>query len=117
MSTLLDRIIQLQEESGYSKHHIATELGLSNSAFTEWKKGKSKPSLDVVSRIALFFNVSIDYLVFGREHTTNLSTDDMELLHKYHSLPNENKQQLNTYLDAIIDTLSISSKNSKKLSS
>ena len=62
---MLSRIEQLLCINGISAKQLLTELGLSNSAISEWKKGKAKPSLSAVTKIADYFNVSIDYLVNG----------------------------------------------------
>lgn len=43
------------------------DLGLSNSAISEWKKGKAKPSLEAVVKIARYFGVTTDYLLLGED--------------------------------------------------
>lgn len=122
MSSLLDRIFKLQKASGCSANHITRELGLAVSSFTDWKKGRCSPSLDAIIKLSDFFDVSLDYLVLGHEHgqkpvESYLSQEDTTLLEKYHSLPSECKSQLNTYLDAMLDTLKVVSDQTKKLSS
>lgn len=118
MSSLLNRIYDLQEKSGYSASYIAKSVGLPNSAFSEWRRGKASPSLDAITKLANFFEVTIDYIVLGKElaiENSSISEDDQKLLNKYHSLPRELQIQLTTYLDGMIDTLSIV--QTKKLSS
>ena len=36
MSTILERLIMLQEQSGMNQKQLQKELGLSNSAFSDW---------------------------------------------------------------------------------
>lgn len=65
---MLEIILNLIEQSGISSNKMLTDLGLSNSAISEWKKGKSKPSVDALIKIADYFGVSVDYLL-GRGNT------------------------------------------------
>ena len=57
MSTILERLIMLQEQSGMNQKQLQKELGLSNSAFSDWKKGKGRPSVEALVRFSEFFGV------------------------------------------------------------
>ena len=57
------RIMELVNKEGIAPSRLATQLGLPNNAFTEWNKGKAKPSLDAVVKMADYFEVSVDYLL------------------------------------------------------
>lgn len=78
---ILDRISMLlgnREQKELTKH-----LGLNSVAFSEWKSGKSKSYRKYLIEIADFFNISIDYLVYGKEKnssTDNLSENEREML-------------------------------------
>ena len=63
MSDLLDRVRALMDRSGIKAKQLTDELGISNSSFSDWKKGKGNPSLDTVVKFSDYFHVSIDYLV------------------------------------------------------
>ncbi len=45
---------------------VAKEIGLHKNNFTEWKKGRSKPSAEA-QQLADYFDVSVDYLL-GRSN-------------------------------------------------
>ena len=49
---------------GKSPNKVAKELSISSGSVTEWKKGRV-PQNATVSKIAKYFDVSVDYL-FGR---------------------------------------------------
>ena len=76
------------------------ELGLSNSAFSDWKKGKGRPSLDAVVKFAEYFDVSIDYLVKGENYIESHGVleisdkNEKELMSIYKKLPSELKEKL-----------------------
>lgn len=63
MSISVERILELVKNSGKSEYAIKKETGLKNSAFSEWKAGRAKPSTDAIIILAKYFDVSADYLL------------------------------------------------------
>lgn len=61
----VQRIIELMKQHDLTAKKFTSEAGLSSSAITEWKKGKSKPSAKNLQKVADYFDVSIDYLLHG----------------------------------------------------
>ena len=43
------------------------ETGIAQSIFSSWKRGISKPKQDKMQKIADYFNVSVNYLMTGKE--------------------------------------------------
>ncbi len=58
---------RLCDEKGISCNRAATEMGLSNATATKWKKTGATPSGDTLSKIAVYFDVSIDDLLGNEE--------------------------------------------------
>ena len=56
-----------------SNKELADRLGVSAGNVSDWKSGRSKPSTDVVVKIARLFNVSTDYLL---ENTSGQQLDE-----------------------------------------
>lgn len=83
---ILDRIIELLGDR--DQKELTKYLGLNNVAFSEWKSGKSKSFRKYLIEIAEFFDVSLDFLVFGKEQpsTENITEDEKELLSYYKEL-------------------------------
>lgn len=67
-----DRFKQLCERKGISCNKAAQEIGLSNATPTKWKKTGATPVGDTLDKIAVYFGVSVDYLL-GKEKTTMIS--------------------------------------------
>lgn len=65
---MIEKILELMKSQNVTAAKLTKETNLPNSAITEWKKGKSKPSLDAIVKIADYFNVSVDYIL-GRANT------------------------------------------------
>ena len=70
MSTV-ERIKELIIKKGITAKAMLLELKLPHSAMTEWKNGKAKPSANALQKIATYFNVSVDYLLTGKENDYN----------------------------------------------
>ena len=57
------RLKELRELKGLSQSKLANELGYTQPCIGKWEAGTRNPSLDDVIAIAIFFNVSTDYLL------------------------------------------------------
>lgn len=57
------RIFALLEEKGLTTTKAAKEIGISKCCFTDWKKGRSKPSAESIIKLAELFEVSTDFLL------------------------------------------------------
>ena len=71
---------RLCDEKGVSCNRAATEIGLSNATATKWKKTGATPSGDTLSKIAAYFDVSVDHLI-GNDNKEEkpAATEDDEL--------------------------------------
>ena len=58
----LNKIIEELEKQGKNQKELCDFLGIGKQNFSDWKKGKSKSYQKYLPQIALFLNVSIDYL-------------------------------------------------------
>lgn len=89
---ILNRIISLLGTR--DQKELTDFLNLKKTAFTDWKSGKSNSYRKYLIEIAEFFNVSLDYLVYGKENqTTTLKHDEQELLDNYRQLAPNDKEK------------------------
>ena len=63
-----NRIRQLRRQSGYTQEVLASELNINRSVLSRIEAGTYPCSIDVLAQISVFFNVTVDYLVFGTTH-------------------------------------------------
>lgn len=92
---ILDRITLLL--GNRDQKELTTFLHLNAVAYSEWKSGKSKSYRKYLIEIAEFFDVSLDYLVYGKEKSSpssGLKEDEQELLAYYKELEPFKKGQL-----------------------
>lgn len=89
--SILDRICILLGDDEQQK--LTNHLGLKKTAFSDWKSGKSNSYRKYLVEIAEFFNVSLDYLVFGKEisNIINLPAKEKELLNYFKELDDYGK--------------------------
>lgn len=93
MQPVVDRIQKLISDNGYSAKYVFTELGMAANSLSDWKRGKGKPSFDALANLSKFFNVSVDYIMFGQTQKEQLRRDEQELLRLYNSLTNDTQHE------------------------
>ncbi len=56
-------IFELRKEAGISQAQLANEIGVSQRAISLWETGANEPKATYIYKLAVFFNVSSDYLL------------------------------------------------------
>jgi len=57
----------IRKEKKLNQLKVAMELNISREALSHYENGKREPSLDSLNKMSEYFNVSIDYLINGKE--------------------------------------------------
>lgn len=57
------RLKELRESKGLSQYSFSRDFGISQSTIGNWESGTRQPKMDVLEKIAEYFNVSVDYLL------------------------------------------------------
>lgn len=71
MSLFPERLRFLRLKKGFTQQEVANSLGIANSSYSLYEKGTRQPNLEMLEKIADFFNVDIDYLM-GRDLTQKI---------------------------------------------
>lgn len=66
--TFTERMVLELEKQGRTKIELADYLGMKKSAFSMWLSRNSLPPADVALKVAKFLNVSVEYLIDGKEN-------------------------------------------------
>ena len=64
-----ERLFDLRRQAGLSQEDLANLLGVTRQAVQKWEAGTSRPDMDNLVSLAEYFQVSLDYLVTGKEPT------------------------------------------------
>lgn len=59
------RLTQLREGRGLSRHKLAWDLDVTDSALGHWERGQGVPSTYAVMKYAEYFGVTTDWILFG----------------------------------------------------
>lgn len=74
-NTLGDRLRALREQSGKTQRELAALLCINRVSYTQYENNKRTPPPDTLRKLAIIFNVSVDYLLglekkfFGKDYS------------------------------------------------
>ena len=66
---LANQIMFLRKKAGMSQLQLANKLNVGPSAIGMYEQGRRTPSVDLLIDMANLFDVSLDYLITGKEYT------------------------------------------------
>lgn len=76
MQTIGDRIKQKRKELHLTQLELAEKLNVTDRAVSKWEQNDGNPDFSLLTKLSEVLNVSLDYLVAGKEPEVNL--DDMD---------------------------------------
>ena len=73
MKVFGQQLKELREARGLSQDALGKLFNVSRTAIHSWEKDKQEPSLEVLKKLANFFEVSVDYLVANSDDWGNVT--------------------------------------------
>ena len=70
------RLKDLRQEKKISQTELASALNISNRTISMYEQGNSEPNVEILSKIADYFNVTADYLI-GRTSCRNIENQSL----------------------------------------
>ena len=58
---------KLKETKGVNDFAVSKATGIAPATMSDWKNGRNEPKIDKLQKIADYFNVSIEYLMTGKD--------------------------------------------------
>lgn len=102
-----DKINQLRNEKKLSLDKLAADIDVARSILWKYEKGQAVPSAEVLKRIASFFGVSADYLLFDITEKENITKiTDKNLLKQFEEIdkmPEDKRLLIKRFLDMVIN--------------
>ena len=97
---MLPNLKLLRNEAGISQQRLADAVNVSQPSINKYENHKIEPEIEVLCRMADYFNTSVDFLVGHTdirrkiEHTTpfNLNVREEEFLSLFRALSEQEKQ-------------------------
>lgn len=87
---------QLLQKHGVTSYKVAKEAGVTQTALSNWKSGRSTPTTKTLQKIADYFGVTIDYLMTGKDESEK----------KEVTLTRRDERDIKKDLDSIMEKLS-----------
>ena len=53
----------LLDKENETSYQVSKETGISQTAFSNWKSGRSKPGLESLNKLSKYFGVPIEYFL------------------------------------------------------
>lgn len=85
---IFNNIIELCNKKNITVSNLLLKFSTSKSAMTAWKKGNIYP--DTLINLAEYFDISLDYLMTGKEEI-KLTQNEQELLSIFRNLDDRNQ--------------------------
>ena len=82
--TFQERLNQLRRERGLSQEDLAEVVGVTRQAVQKWESGASRPDMDNLTALAEYFDVTLDYLVMGRESPSASQAQGQTIINNYY---------------------------------
>lgn len=88
---------ELRKDNKLNQENVASELGLTRQAYSNYELGKCEPSMEVLERLSKLYRVSIEqFYKNGMEESrsTVLSQFEQKVIKSFSSLNLENQQEI-----------------------
>ena len=69
METIGDKIYNVRKSKGMSQEELASKIGVSRQAISQWETNALNPKLDKILALCELFNVNSDYFLTNAEST------------------------------------------------
>ncbi len=89
--SLIENLVKIMAERGITAYQLEKDIGINQTTFYNWKKGKQPPA-DKLQKIITYLEVSPNE-IFGYPDL-ELSDNDKELLELFHQLPEREQVKL-----------------------
>ena len=57
----------IRKQKKYSQLKVAMDLAISREALSHYENGKRSPDVEMLLKLSAYFNVSVDFLITGKE--------------------------------------------------
>ena len=113
---ITDVLTKLRESHGYTMKEVAEGIGIKPDTYRSYERGRLQPSLEIITKLACFYQVSADYLLEINPSKTkenplkNLrlsQEEEKELVEKIDTLPPYGKVIVDYVIKALIEAHAI----------
>ncbi len=111
---IIYRINELTTQKGLTGKELGAVLGLKKSPLTDWKNGKSKPTLEQLILLCEYFAVSSDFLIFGKGSDNDiLNLINADVLETFNTLTTKQQEMLKNNISELQELNNLKNQISK----
>jgi transcriptional regulator with XRE-family HTH domain len=99
------RLAGLRKEKGLSQDELGEKIERDGRQISRWENDKITPTIEILEKIARFFNISLDYLVFEEIPKVQLKFKNHKLITTFEALeelPEEDKKALLILIESVL---------------
>ncbi len=78
-----ERIKQFRQQKGVTQQQLADEIGVSRQSVVRWENGFAVPSMFYAQKLAVYFGVTVWFLMTGEEEKKSSENTDRDTREKY----------------------------------
>lgn len=79
MNKVSTTIKRLRLEKNMNQEQLAEQMHVTRQAVSNWETGKTQPDIETLTKLAEFFGVSVERLIYGKD----ARTDSGEIKHNW----------------------------------
>lgn len=106
---MIKNLRYLREKKGLSQSEFAAAVGISQQSVYKYENQTTEPDIEILTKIAGYFNTSVDFLVgntdIERKYETvyeyELNEDEMSMMEKYRETCEDGQKAILSLLDAL----------------
>lgn len=68
MKIIGERIRLLRTENNLSQESFAKKIGSNQKQVSKWERGQIEPNIDMLTKLADYFETSVDYLIGRKDY-------------------------------------------------
>lgn len=101
---ITSRIFNLLQEKKITQSELAKMIGTRQSTISGWRQNNNEPEAELLEPIAKSLNVSLNWLITGKELLIPALPEEQLLLEFYHHSNENGKQRILEYAKFISET-------------
>ena len=97
----MQRLAELRRQKDLTQVKLALEMNITQKMISAYERGKNEPGIDMLKRLARYFNTSVDYLTgftdikvpLDKISEGELTAQEAEILYNFRQLSHKNKNR------------------------
>lgn len=98
---VLEKVKKMQDERGWSTYKLSLESGITQSTLSNMFSRGTCPTIDTLEQLCEAFGITLSEFFSEGEKSSYLSTKEQEMINRYRTLPQHEKEAINSMVDSL----------------